>query len=455
MRRVLLIDDDNAIRRTIEKFLQSEDTEVRAAGDLVSGKKLWCEFQPNIILLDLALPDGDGMNLLESALEENLGGLVVMITGTGDMEKATWAMRAGAYDYLTKPLDIDQLEAVLERAFASSEITPGLFITVSEEEEYAEGRIVGISKAILEIHKQIGLAARCYANILIRGETGTGKELVAKAIYRNSMSKGPFIAVNCSAIVPTLMESELFGHEKGSFTGAYASKVGQFELAKNGTIFLDEIGDLLLDMQVKLLRVLQEREFRTVGGSVSIPLKARIITATHRNLEEMVEKGDFRQDLYYRLKVLEIDIPPLRRRREDIAPLVKNLLNKINRQVHRNIGKVTETSLKSLMEYDWPGNIRELENILTASVINSPGEMLELKMPNVIEKSSIAPPINQPSEEYRWNQTLEEMEKKHIQAVLENVGGHFGRACETLGISRPTLRKKIKDYDLQASFNDE
>jgi two-component system response regulator AtoC len=455
MRKILIIDDDSSIRKTMEKHLQNENTEIRTAGDSISGRKIWSEFRPNIILLDLGLPDGDGMALLEDANSTGLGGLVVIITGAVDMEKAVLAMRIGAYDYLMKPLDIEQIDTVMERASASCEIAPQPFMNLKVEEEYFEGRIVGISPAILEVHKQIGLAARCYANVLIRGETGTGKELVAKAIHRNSLSKGLFIAVNCSAIVPTLMESELFGHEKGSFTGAYASKVGQFELAKNGTIFLDEIGDLQLDMQVKLLRVLQEREFKLVGGTVSIPLKSRIIAATHRNLETMVDKGEFRQDLYYRLKVLEINIPPLRERREDIIPLMRSLLYKINQQVHRNITKVPESALQSLKAYNWPGNIRELENVLTTSVINSPGEMLELKLPSSIPKAEEKSLISTQEQDFHWQQTLEEVEKQHIRKVLEKVEGHFGKACEILGISRPTLRKKIKDYGLQASFNEE
>jgi two-component system response regulator AtoC len=395
------------------------------------------------------LPDGDGLELLLSAVSEKLGGLVILITGIQDFEKATVAMRSGAYDYLAKPLDLEQLDVVMDRAFASCKVSREGALLVIESDELQTGKIIGKSKAILEVHKQIGLASRCFANVLLRGESGVGKELVAQAIHRNSHSTGPFIPLNCSAIVSTLMESELFGHEKGSFTGALASKVGQLELAKNGTVFLDEIGDLPLDLQIKLLRVLQEREFKRVGGVQAIPLKARVITATHRDLEAMVLEKKFRDDLYYRLRVLEIHIPPLRERADDIPLLVKSLLYKINKEVHRNVTQIPEATMLQLFAYPWPGNVRELENLLTSAVIRSPGDTLELTMPTIklqVEKTTSP---------WNWNQSLETVEKFHIQEVLNHTDGHFGKACEILGISRPTLRKKILDYGLKASFNEE
>ena len=389
------------------------------------------------------------MELLSRARLEKLEGTVILITGSQDLEKAVDAMRIGAYDYLMKPLDIDQLDATMDRALFSTKVTPEFSVSLDESaDEYVPGKIVGKSKAILELHKQIGLACRCFANVLILGETGVGKELVAKSIHHFSGYPGQFVAINCSAVVPTLMESELFGYEKGSFTGATSTKPGQLEAAKNGTIFLDEIGDLSLDLQVKLLRVLQEREFKRVGGSQSIPLQSRVITATHRNLEEMVDKGDFREDLYYRLKVLEIPIPPLRERLEDLPLLVKALLNKINLEVHRNVVHVTKDTMKMMENFEWYGNIRELENRLTAAVIQSPGNVLEMELPQSSSKKSGA--LNS-----KWQRTLLEVEKEHIQNVLEHVEGHFGRACEILGISRPTLRKKITDYDLKITFNED
>lgn len=449
MQKILIIDDDASIRKTLQLHLQSSTVKIETSPDLRSAEEIWPDFKPQIVLLDLSLPDGDGIEFFEHATINKWSGLVILITGNQDLDRATEAMRLGAYDYLMKPLDIDQLETVMERAFTFSSNAPKDRAAAEGDSDYKPGKIAGKSRAILELHKMIGSASRSFANVLIRGETGTGKELVAKAIHRNTCFDAPFIAVNCSAIVPTLLESELFGHEKGAFTGAVASKPGQLELAKNGVIFLDEIGDMAQDLQVKLLRVLQEREFKRVGGSLNLPLKARIITATHRNLEKMVQDGDFRKDLYYRMKVLEINIPPLRKRKEDIPLITKALLQKINREVHGQVTTVSESDLQKLGSYDWPGNIRELENILTTAIVRSPGNVLELVMP-AKETEQAAEPA-----EWNWNRPMEEVERQHIQAVLENVNGHFGRACEVLGISRPTLRKKIKDYGLKASFNED
>lgn len=446
MHKILVIDDDAAICKTLKLHLSSGGAEVETATALATGRKIWIKFQPDLVLLDITLPDGDGIGLLSEASRRKLPGLVVMITGNQELEKATEAMRCGAYDYLLKPLDIDKIDAVVDRVKHFSGIEPDSALVITETDPYVPGRIAGKSKSVLELHKQIGLAARCYANAIITGETGVGKEMVAKAIHKNSGSDGPFVAVNCSAIVATLTESELFGHEKGAFTGATSRKIGQFEAAGNGTIFLDEIGDMSLEMQVKLLRVLQEREFRRVGGMAVIPLQARVIAATHRNLKEMVIKGEFREDLYYRLNVMEIRVPPLRERKEDIPILVQTLLRKINVETRRYISKVSRQTLKILQDYDWPGNIRELEHRLTAAAIRSSGENLEFIPP--AKDSSVAGAVD-----YNWNQPLLEVEKNHIQEVMSNVSGHLGRACEILGISRPTLRKKIKDYGLKDSFN--
>ncbi|MFH1735529.1 MAG: sigma-54 dependent transcriptional regulator [bacterium] len=448
MIKLLVIDDESAIRRTLEPHLTSSGFQVRSTATLSEGEKIWRSFQPDIILLDIKLPDGDGLQFLADAQKKKLAGLVIVITGNTDMEHAIEAMRRGAYDYLQKPLDIDQLDALLVRARNSIQQKPEEVQTIEEQEEFVPGRITGHSQAVLNLHKQIGLAARSYANVLIRGESGVGKELVAKSIHRYSGYTGSFVAVNCSAIVATLAESELFGHEKGSFTGADSVKIGQLEFAKDGTIFLDEIGDLSLDLQVKLLRMLQEREFKRVGGTKTIPLEARVIAATHRDLEAMVKTGDFREDLYFRLQVLEIKAPPLRERVEDIPLLITALLNKINLETHRQVTKVPDQLIRQLQQYHWPGNVRELQNRLISAVIRSPGEVLEMPPPSA--ESEITQAV-----EAEWDRPLLEVEKAHIQRVLQRVDGHFGRACEILGISRPTLRKKISDYDLKVTFNDE
>jgi two-component system response regulator AtoC len=448
MHKILIVDDEPSIRKTLELHLKSEANQVEAAEDLATARQKWVSFKPEIVLLDLMLPDGSGFDLLSEAIENDYGGLTIMITAVHDMERATDAMRIGAYDYLQKPLDIDQLDNIITRAKHSIQVKPESVLTIDDEGAYIPGRITGRSAAVLELHKQIGLASRGYANVLITGESGVGKELVAKSIHNNSGYKGPFVAVNCSAIVATLAESELFGHEKGSFTGASATKVGQLEFATDGTIFLDEIGDLSLGLQVKLLRMLQEREFTRVGGTKAIALQVRIIAATHRNLEEMMQHNEFRDDLYYRLKVLEIYVPPLRARKDDIPLLIKVLLKNINIQTHRKVTRIPQGLLKELQDYDWPGNIRELENRLISAVIHSPGDTLEMDVPDVALKPAVP-------KGYDWRKPLLEVEKIHIQQVLQHVDGHLGKACDVLGITRPTLRKKITDYELKVSFKDE
>jgi two-component system response regulator AtoC len=296
----------------------------------------------------------------------------------------------------------------------------------------------------VEVHKQIGLASRGAANVLITGESGTGKELVARAIHRFTSADAPFIPLNCSAIVPTLLESELFGHVKGAFTGANDNRPGRLELAGSGTLFLDEIGDLDPSLQIKLLRVLQERTYERVGSNVPKKFDARVIAATHRDLTSLVREGGFREDLYYRLKVVEIHLPPLRERPEDIEPLIEHLLGRINQQLHRNVGQVPSDVFAQMKRYPWPGNVRELENRLTAGVISSPDDTLRIDLPS--EESQQKQKLTDDSQS--WNQTLESVEKSHIERVLAATKGNLGRTCKILGISRPTLRRKMHLYGL-------
>jgi two-component system response regulator AtoC len=304
---------------------------------------------------------------------------------------------------------------------------------------------VGKSKAILEIYKTIGVVSASHSTVLLTGESGTGKELVARAIHENATPKEPFVSVNCSAIVETLLESELFGHERGAFTGAVARKPGKFEVAGKGTIFLDEIGDMALPLQAKILRVLQEREFTRVGGWEPLRTEARVITATNQELEAQVARGLFREDLFYRLKVIHVHIPPLRDRREDIPLLVEYFLKKINREVHKDVCKVPDEVMSRLLLYGWRGNVRELENVLTRAVVLSRGEVLEVSS---LEEASTGAARIAPGSLRR----LEDVEAEHIRRVLDAVDWHQGRACEALGISRPTLRKKIREYQLKEMF---
>lgn len=440
MESILIIDDDDAIRRTLELHLSEQRYETFGADSLAKGRQLWMERDPDLVVLDLKLPDGDGVALLEERVREGSVAPVVMITGHQDMEYAIRAMKSGAFNYIHKPLDIDELDAVLARA-AEQVRARRRTQAIEGNEKWKPGRMAGGSRAILEVHKQIGLATKSRVSVLISGESGTGKELAARAIHQNSSPDESFVAANCSAIVPTLFESELFGHERGAFTGAHQRKIGKLEQAARGTLFLDEIGDLPSDAQAKLLRVLQERTFERVGGTATIPFEARVIAATHRDLEILVREGAFREDLLFRLKVMEIRMPALRERRGDIPDLVHYLLEKIHRELHRSISKVPESVMRRLQRAAWPGNVRELENVLIRAVLRSTGDTLALDFE--IDE----PPAHRTQSSQLCS--LAEMEKRHITEVLTTVGGNLGRACEILGITRPTLRKKMEDYHIR------
>jgi two-component system response regulator AtoC len=440
MATLLVIDDDRTIRETLELAFSRQKHEVVTAASVTEGWESWQRVDADVVLLDLVLPDGDGLDLLRRAKDAKLPGMVIMITGHQDLNRAIAAMKAGAFDYIHKPLNIDELELAVERALEQREDRKKLALVADLASDRSDEKIVGRSQPIIEIHKKIGLASRGQANVLITGESGTGKELVARAIHKHTSPDQPFIPANCSALVSTLLESELFGYEKGAFTGATENRPGRFELSGEGTLFLDEIGDLDLALQVKLLRVLQERTFERVGGRQQKSLRARVIAATHQNLEKMVQEGRFREDLYYRLKVLEIAIPPLRERKEDLEPLVEDLLIRINRKLRCTVSNVSEETLAALKKYDWPGNVRELENRLTAGVMLSPGELLRIELP---ERESVPELVDESK------LSLQEVEKEHIKKVLQASQGHLGKACEILGIARPTLRRKMKEYNLK------
>jgi len=437
MHKVLIIDDDEAIASTLMDHLIESGNDVRAGFRLREGQIIWSEFEPELVLLDQKLPDGDGIDLLKVRRAEGDLTPVIIITGHHNLEYAVEAMKFGAFDFIHKPLELDELDVVISRAFTQLRSGRGFKEMTSEETEI---RIVGQSKSTLELHKQIGLAAKTGVSVMILGESGTGKELVAREIHEFSTSDEPFVAVNCSAIVPTLIESELFGHEKGAFTGAHERKEGKLFSAGEGTLFLDEIGDLQFDLQAKILRVLQERNFTRVGGHAELPFKARIITATHRDLQKMVSDGKFREDLYFRLKVFEINVPPLREHPEDILPITSSLIKRIAGELHSKVSQISKSDLAKLEKYHWPGNVRELENVITQSVIHSTGKVLTLVFHP--EEAVIETPQNERLI------TLEELEREHITYVLNWCRGHLGRACQILGITRPTLRKKIQHYRL-------
>jgi len=369
MIKILIIDDDQALARSLEIQLKAEKHQVGVAHTIADGMICLEEMVPDLVLLDLNLPDEHGLTALPVILANQPGVTVVIMTGNIENNEAVAAMRDGAFDYLRKPLDLNELLQMAERV---EELKKKAAQSNSEEESIPERfpvQMIGSDKKIIEIHKQIGLLARNRVTVLVTGESGTGKELVARILHDASASDHPFVAINCSAFVSSLLESELFGYEKGAFTGADQAKVGKLEFAGEGTVFLDEIGDMSLDLQSKLLRVLQENEFVRVGGLEVRQLKARIVAATHRNLEEMVHKGSFRKDLFYRLNVVSIEVPPLRERRGDIEQLAEYLLALIANRLGRPPLRLSLASRKKLVGNNWPGNVRELENTLTRAMV--------------------------------------------------------------------------------------
>jgi two-component system response regulator AtoC len=371
-----------------------------------------------------------------------------VITAYEDMETAVGAMRAGAFDYLVKPLDLDQIEIVMNRAIRDRQLRQRLD-RIAEDEGRRSGldQLAGRDPRMIEIYKRIGALSTNRATVLVRGETGTGKELIARAIHFNSpWASEPFIAVNCTAVPESLLESELFGHLRGSFTGAVANRRGRFELAGQGTIFLDEIGDIGPAFQAKLLRVLQEGEYHPVGSERPRKSEARVIAATHVPLEERVRAGTFREDLYFRLRVVELTVPPLRERREDIPILVDALTQRIRRRLHRPALTVSNSALGKLVMHDWPGNVRELENAILRTAVLSPSGVLGP------EDFVLDSHVRETAEDD--GDTLDDAERRHVIAILRRTGGNKRAACRILAISRPRLDRIVARHKLMVTTHD-
>jgi DNA-binding NtrC family response regulator len=393
--------------------------------------------------LDQHLPDTLGVKLLPELKDLWPNVPVLMITGKHDMQLAIEAIKLGATDYIHKPIDIEELNASVKKCLSPNKQKKGMSVDIAEEET-EEPKIIGSSRKMIEVVKSIALASGNDATVLIQGETGTGKELVAKAIHYHSAKEGPFLAVNCGSIVESLLESEMFGHERGSFTGAVERKDGKFTQTQDGTLFLDEIGELSPKLQSKLLRVLQEGTFERVGGSETLKTNAHIIAATHRDLDQMIEEGMFREDLMYRLKIMTVKVPPLRDRLEDIKLLTPYLLANINKKIGKKIQGMTDDAYFKLEMHDWPGNVRELENTLTrACAMNRTGVISAEQI--IIERANRHPS----KKEEGALVTLEELEKQHVVRTLERTSGHKGKACDILGISRPALDRKIKKFEIK------
>ncbi|HEY8206063.1 MAG TPA: sigma-54 dependent transcriptional regulator [Myxococcaceae bacterium] len=455
METLLIVDDDPSLLESLKMHFEDAQEEgepgfhvvtaISAQGALKAAE----ESSPSLVILDMMLPDRNGLDILPEMKTACGDAPIVIVTAHHDMETTIRAMKSGAFDYIHKPFpDPAALDLVVSRALAVRRLSRRAAQMSPDTAVVRLGDIVGTSPVMQVLVKEIGkVAGTVRATVLITGESGTGKELIARVIHNYSFDEPkPFIGINCSAIVETLLESELFGHEKGAFTDAKATKLGKFEVAEDGTVFLDEIGDMSLTLQAKLLRVLQEREFERVGGVKRIKLRARVIAATHRDIREEVAQGRFREDLYQRLKVITLDIPPLRERREDIPALVQHLLEHINEKLHKRVTRVPPEVLEHLKALPWRGNVRELGNVLERAVVHATGDVLLAEtLPPRDGRITPPPPPAAAGGDDRFP-TLDEMERVHILRALELARGHKGRTCELLGISRPTLERKLQKY---------
>jgi len=427
----MVVDDDKDALEVYRTRLNHAGFDVEVAESAEQALSRVKKFDPGLIVTDVRMSGMTGLELLSKIREAMEGVYVVVMTGHDDMETAVTAMKSGAFDFLVKPVDPKVLQALAERCFRELDEDNEGPDTEDEEVSLKSGQLIGRDPQMVEIYKTIGVLARNRATVLIRGETGTGKEVIARAIHQHSAFSGePFIAVNCTALTDTLLESELFGHTKGSFTGAISARKGYFELAGEGTIFLDEIGDTSPDFQTKLLRVLQERSFYPVGGEEPRTTHARVIAATHQPVEQLIKEARFREDLYFRLKVVEIVVPPLRDRPGDIPLIANALLGRVREETHREVYRISDAALENLLSYNWPGNIRELENALMRGAILARGSVIGEDHLVLGDQSITSDDL-----------TLDLAITRHVQSVLTRCAGDEAAAAELLGITK----KKLKD----------
>jgi DNA-binding NtrC family response regulator len=444
--RIMVVDDEKNTREGLRWALESQDAEVILASDGEQALVKLGESPVDLILSDLKMPKMDGMELLQHVREEFPDTAFVMLTGHGTVETAVEAMKKGAFDYLIKPVNLEELGLIIARVTETRELrAENERLKREVNERYGFENIVGNSGPMNRIFQMIRQVAPTRASVLVQGETGTGKELVARAIHYNSPRRAKqFVAVNCGALSQSLLESELFGHEKGSFTGAIRQRAGRFEAADKGTIFLDEIGETSPEFQVKLLRVLQEQEFERVGGGKPIKVDARVIAATNRDLKKEVEAGRFREDLFYRLNVIRLEIPPLRERPEDIALLVHHFMAEFNREHGRSL-TISPKALALLQSFHWPGNVRQLRTMMESISILTTGREIQPK--HLPEEVCGQAPEGQ-TLRLHVGMTVKDAERELIRATLGEFGGNKARAARTLGLGRKTLYRKIEEYQI-------
>jgi len=436
--KLLIVDDELSVRDSLGKWFREEGYEIGTAESASEALTRMAENKWDLALLDIKMRGTDGIELQRRLHELDPDLIVIIMTGYASVETAVTALKNGAYDYVSKPLDPDEIAHLVKKALAHRRAEKeNARLREAVAQATCPGDLVGQSAAMRKVFQAIETVGPTDANVLITGESGTGKELVVRAIHAASLRRfHPLVVIHCGALTETLLESELFGHEKGAFTGAQYRKKGKFEVAEGGTVFLDEIGDISLKTQTDLLRVLQEHEITRVGGNQIIKVDFRCVAATNKNLESMIEEGTFRPDLYYRLNVFHLDLPPLRDRREDIPLLVEHFVRKFSLAMNKNMTRIAASALSQLQQQPWPGNVRELENAVERAMVVA--QEPELREQDFIFKSQIA---SAPA-----GKSLDEIERAHILHVLEECGGNQSRAAEVLGIDRVTLHHKLKRY---------
>lgn len=469
MQSILIVDDDKSIRYSLKRIFE-EHYLVLTAQNGEEALALFQQNSPDLIIMDIRMPGQSGIELLKEMRSRDPKSLAILMTAYGTTETAIEAMKWGAFDYILKPFSIPKMKELVEKALSLRRMMKEeIPYTLEGEQDAGKERIVGSSPKMQEIYKLIGQIAPSDVTVLLRGESGTGKELIARAIYHHSLrSSRPFLPVNCAAIPDTLLESELFGHERGAFTGAIFRRIGKLEQCHGGTLFLDEIGDMSLSTQAKILRVLQEKKFERLGGKETIQVDVRFIVATNKNLEEAIAKGTFREDLYYRLNVVSLHIPPLRERKEDIPALIDYFINRFNLEFKKKILGMTPEAVKKMVSYHWPGNVRQLENVIKRAVVLCHGEwiledqiLLELKeerreVGEEVKKKTFEDLLNSLFEELLRASSLHKdldlislLEKEIIVRALQKTNGNQVQAAKLLGINRNTLRSKMERYRLK------
>ncbi len=456
MQRILIADDDAAIRSVLRDLLDEEGyrvEEVDSGQGVLEALNRPKSERPQLVMMDVRMPDMNGIDVLRDArVDGQVGQPVVVMTAYGTSNVAIEAMRLGAYDYITKPFDLDDVLLTIQRYFERERLSEQVLELSSRLGDRDPNEVmIGNSPAMQQVYKTIGRIAHSDATVLVTGETGTGKELIASILHRtSSYARGPLIKVNCAALPETLLESELFGHEKGAFTGAINQRKGRFEMANKGTIFLDEIGEMTLSTQKKMLRVIQEREFERVGGSVSVKIDTRVIAATNKILPQEIEAGHFREDLFYRLNVISIYLPPLRDRKEDIPLLIEHFVEKHRYQPGSGPARVSQGAMNMIMDYDWPGNVRELENMIERATVLSQGGAITEEHINLFGTDSrrlidIAERVRRGAS---LDQLTSEVDRLAIQEALNQMGGDRNAAAAMLGLKLPEFNKRGNAHDL-------